>query len=64
MEKDDFLINKESFIRSRRENILHYYDFQPKVHPTPFSKSARAHTEWCTKLGRRRGRDSGGLSRR
>jgi hypothetical protein len=34
MEKDDFLIHKESFIKSRRENILNYYDIAPKV-PTP-----------------------------
>ena len=30
MEKDDFLIQKGSFIKSRRENILHFYDFHPK----------------------------------
>ena len=32
MERDDFLIHKESFIKSRRENISEFYDFHPKVH--------------------------------
>ena len=31
MEKDDFLLNKETFIKTRNENILHFYDFYPKV---------------------------------
>ena len=31
MQKDDFLIHKESFIKSRRENILQFYDIDPKV---------------------------------
>jgi hypothetical protein len=45
MDKDDFLIHKESFIKSRRENILHFYDFYPKVSPFKLRNSAKEHME-------------------
>jgi hypothetical protein len=45
MQKDDFLIHKESFIKSRRERILQFYDIDPKVTPSLFRNSERVPTE-------------------
>lgn len=32
MEKEEFSIHKDLLIKSRRDNILNHYDFNPKVY--------------------------------
>ncbi len=58
------MIHKESFIKSRRENILHFYDFAPKVLVVVGRNWERAPMEWFTKQERRVGLVNGEQLRR
>lgn len=63
MEKEEFSIHKDLLIKSRRENILNHYDFNPKV-------QLQSHRNWARELmgsssrPRKSMEVNGGLSRK
>jgi len=64
MQKDDFLIHKESFIKSKRENILQHYDFHPKVTPHSHRNLAREPMELFTRQRKKEELENGEPSKR
>lgn len=46
MKKPDLIIEKKNFITTSKDNILHHYDFHPKVNDTIISV-IRQRGIWC-----------------